>query len=135
MLNKEGIASELVYKAVRSSGSGGQHVNKVSTKVELHFNITASNALNEIQQTKLLNVLGNRITKNGILIISCDETRSQLRNKTIATRRLFQLLEASLKQREKGNQPPFQKLPNKNVWRLNVSKGEKKAQRKPPKFD
>ena len=134
-LDLEGITSELSYKATRSSGSGGQHVNKVSTKIELHFNIRESQFLNEFQKTKLLSALANRVTKNGILVMSCGESRSQLRNKTTVTQRFHELLKTSLKKRKKRKAT---RIPNAVKQKRLASKrkhSEKKAQRKPPKLD
>jgi ribosome-associated protein len=78
MFDKEAVLSELEFKAVRSSGSGGQHVNKVATKVELSFDIENSQFLSEVQKDLLKKQYKNRISKEGLLILSSDERRSQL---------------------------------------------------------
>ncbi len=72
---------EIRFRAVRSRGSGGQHVNKVSTKVELTFDIVDSERLDEGQKATLVKKLGSRVTKNGVLRITCDTERSQWANK------------------------------------------------------
>jgi len=64
--NKETLLNELNFKAVRSSGSGGQHVNKVSSKIELSFNLKDSLAFNEEQKQRLLLKLQQRLTKTKI---------------------------------------------------------------------
>ncbi len=97
MINKEAVLNELVFKAVRSSGSGGQHVNKVATKVELTFNLPQSTALNDWQKTRLLQKLKSRLTKEGMLVLQCADTRSQHKNKTLVINRFFELLELNLK--------------------------------------
>jgi len=83
--NKETLLNKLNFKAVRSSGSGGQHVNKVSSKIELSFNLKDSLAFNEEQKQRLLLKLQQRLTKKGILILQCDESRSQHKNKGLKT--------------------------------------------------
>ncbi len=80
----------------RSSGSGGQHVNKVSTKVELLFDVLKSQELDEEQKEKILDQLDNRINKEGILIISSEASRSQLQNKNKAIKKFEQLVTKAL---------------------------------------
>ena len=96
-MNKEGIHKEIFFKAVRSSGAGGQHVNKVSSKVELTFNVSTSSYFSEFEKKLLVKNLSSRLTKEGILKLSCGESRSQHSNKESAVKRLFKLLEAGLK--------------------------------------
>ena len=74
---------EIRFKAVRSSGPGGQHVNKTSSKVEASFAIHSSDALTDSEKNRLMKKLASRISSEGILMLSCGETRSQHRNKTI----------------------------------------------------
>lgn len=100
-MNKETIKSELQYKAVRSSGAGGQNVNKVSTKIQITFNPSVSAGLTEDEKKTLSEKLSNRITREGSLMVECDETRSQLKNKDLAIQRLFMLLENALKKDKK----------------------------------
>ncbi|MEP2690444.1 MULTISPECIES: alternative ribosome rescue aminoacyl-tRNA hydrolase ArfB [Maribacter] len=95
-MNQEQILNELQFKAIRSSGPGGQHANKVSSKVELSFQIAASDGLTERQKKRLLLKLGNKLSKEGVLILQCDESRSQHKNKDLVIKRFFKLLEKSL---------------------------------------
>tara|TARA_R100001594_G_scaffold135833_1_gene177843 strand:- start:58 stop:459 length:402 start_codon:yes stop_codon:yes gene_type:complete len=95
-VNQEQILNELQFKAIRSSGPGGQHANKVSSKVELSFQIAASDGLTERQKKRLLLKLGNKLSKEGVLILQCDESRSQHKNKDLVIKRFFKLLEKSL---------------------------------------
>jgi ribosome-associated protein len=88
---------EIEIKASRSSGKGGQNVNKVSTKIELVFDVNASELLNEEEKTVIMEKLSNRISKEGKLIIQSQESRSQLTNKEIAIDKLYELLENALK--------------------------------------
>ena len=95
-MNKETIYKELHFKAVRSSGAGGQHVNKVSSKVELYFDLASSEAFNEKEKQLLLKNLSNRINKEGVLKIYSSESRSQHTNKEKVVKRLFKMIEKGL---------------------------------------
>jgi len=128
------IRSELIMKAARSSGSGGQHVNKVSTKVEIHFHVNNSKGLEEIEKVRLSQKLANRITNAGVLIITCQQTRSQLKNKELAINKLFKLLKKGLYVKPIRKKKGISK--NQKAKRLKNKKehSEKKALRKPIKF-
>lgn len=90
------ILSEVKYKAVRSSGAGGQNVNKVSSKVVLAFDLKNSQALT-VEEKALLEIkISNRLTSEQILILSCDEDRSQLKNKAIVIQRFLDIVAAGL---------------------------------------
>lgn len=96
-MNWEDILRELKYKAVRSSGPGGQHVNKVSTKVEVSFDIAGSKFLNPDQKELLLNRLGSRLNSEGLLKLYASSSRSQLKNKKQVTQKLIDLLQEQLR--------------------------------------
>jgi ribosome-associated protein len=95
-LEKEKIISELNFKAVRSSGAGGQNVNKVSSKVVLTFDLMASQSLSDEQKLLIQNKLATRLTTENILILNCDEDRSQLKNKELVIKRFLDLIKKSL---------------------------------------
>jgi ribosome-associated protein len=95
-MEKEKIISELSFKAVRSSGAGGQNVNKVSSKVVLTFDLKNSKALTEEEKLLLETKLSSRLTTDLVLILNCDEDRSQLKNKEIVTKRLLEILKNGL---------------------------------------
>jgi len=95
------LKSELKFRTSRSSGPGGQSVNKLSTKVELLFDVWNSKVLSEEQKETLSEKLKNRINSDGILQLSSEETRSQLKNKEFVIERFFQLLNKALKPEKK----------------------------------
>lgn len=84
----------------RSSGSGGQHVNKVATKVELLLDVLNSQVLSDAQKELILKRLANRINQEGILQLFVDTTRSQLQNKALAIKKLDQILAKALAPRK-----------------------------------
>ncbi|UOA28790.1 alternative ribosome rescue aminoacyl-tRNA hydrolase ArfB [Pseudosulfitobacter sp. DSM 107133] len=87
---------ELSETFVRSSGPGGQNVNKVSSAVELRFEAARSPNLPDPVKTRLKRLAGRRWTNEGALVIQCEETRSQARNRDIARDRLVDLIKAAL---------------------------------------
>jgi ribosome-associated protein len=95
-LEVDKIISELHFKAVRSSGAGGQNVNKVSSKVVLTFDLKNSKALTQGEKLLLEIKLSSRLTTDLVLILNCDEDRSQIKNKEIVTKRFLQLIKKAL---------------------------------------
>lgn len=95
-MDKEKIISELSFKAVRSSGAGGQNVNKVSSKVVLTFDLNASQYLSEEEKELISNKIKSKLTSENILILNCDEDRSQLKNKEIVIKRFLEIITKAL---------------------------------------
>ena len=95
-MNKQVLLNELVFKAVRSSGPGGQHANKVSSRVELAYNIEASEVLDEEEKKRLKKYLKNRLSASGVLVMQCDDSRSQHQNKRLLIKRFISLVEKGL---------------------------------------
>ncbi|HEX8575569.1 MAG TPA: alternative ribosome rescue aminoacyl-tRNA hydrolase ArfB [Flavobacterium sp.] len=95
-METEKIISELHFKAVRSSGAGGQNVNKVSSKMVLSFDVLNSKALSDEEKELLLQKLASRLTSENNLILHCDEDRSQLRNKDIVIKRFLNIIKNAL---------------------------------------
>lgn len=90
------ILSELSFRTSRSSGAGGQHVNKTETKVECLFDVMASCGLNEVEKGLIFEKLAPRINDEGILAITSQKERSQLSNKEHTIDRLQALLAKAL---------------------------------------
>ncbi|MFC0181603.1 ribosome-associated protein [Pseudarcicella hirudinis] len=100
LLNQE-FSTELQFKATTSGGPGGQNVNKVATKVELRFNISESNLLDEAQKNRLSERLKKQINAAGELIVIAQEERTQLKNKTLAIRKFKEILKKNLTEPKK----------------------------------
>ena len=92
--------SELDYRASRSGGPGGQHVNTSSTRIELTWNVLASPSLSDDQRSRILDKLKNRIDEQGVLRVVASANRSQLRNREAATERFAQLIAEALVRRK-----------------------------------
>lgn len=95
-LNTEHLKSEFIFQASRSSGPGGQNVNKVNSKIELRFNIQDSSALTDVQKTILLTKLATRINSEGFLVVVSQRNRSQLDNKEDAITKTILLITKAL---------------------------------------
>ena len=134
-MEREKIISELSFKAVRSSGAGGQNVNKVSSKVVLTFDLKNSQALTEEEKLLLETKLSSRLTTDLVLILNCDEDRSQLKNKEIVIKRFLEIIKNGLivpKERKPTKIP-------KSIIRKRIkdkkSVSEVKKNRKKPNLD
>lgn len=92
-------APELQEAATRSSGPGGQHVNKTSTRVTLRWNVASSECLTPYQKRRLQQKLAARLTRRGDLIVNCDRTRSRARNREHARARIVEIVSGALARR------------------------------------
>jgi ribosome-associated protein len=133
-MEKEKLISELQFKAVRSSGAGGQNVNKVSSKVVLSFDVKNSNAFSNEEKNLLEINLSSRLTNEQILILNCDEDRSQLKNKEIVIKRFLAILEQGLyiPKIRKATKIPKSVIRKRLKDKKNLS--ETKKNRKKPEF-
>ena len=92
--------SELSFSATRSGGPGGQHVNKVSTSVTLAFDVVGSPSLSDWQRARIMAELATRISREGVLQVTAQDTRSQSANKELAVARFAELMAGALKPRK-----------------------------------
>jgi len=134
MLNKEQLEKECQFTATRSSGPGGQHVNKVSSRIELRFNVEESEVLNEAQKQIILSKLQTRINAEGCLILTCQESRSQPRNKELVLVKFFELLEEALKRRKKRIATKASKASRQKRLDSKKKDARKKEMRRKPDF-
>lgn len=121
------LHKEVKYTAVASSGPGGQHANKVATKVMLEWKVEESLAFAEAEHQRILYKLHNRLTKNGVLQLSSQESRSQATNKELVFKRFVKLINQVLiipKARKKRTLPRCKRLNDKKKH------SEKKAHRR-----
>lgn len=126
------LEGEIILSASRSSGPGGQHVNKVSTKIELRFNIPASDILSDEQKEILLNKLKNKITIDGDLVVTSQATRSQVKNREKAIDKFKMLIENALKPTKKRKPTKPTKAAREKRLETKKKLSEKKELRRPP---
>jgi len=131
-LRKRIPENELVIVTSRSSGPGGQNVNKVNTKVEIRFNLRDSPNLTDAEKDLILDRLKNRISISGTLIIRSQSERNQIRNRECAISKLFLLLSEALS--EDPERIPTEPTRGSVEKRLNKKRkrGDIKKERKPP---
>lgn len=128
------LLTELSYKAIRSSGAGGQNVNKVSSKVVLTFDLANSQAFDEAEKELLFSKLANKLSNENLLILNCDEDRSQRKNKEIVTKRFLEIIKNALivPKKRKATRIPRSVIEKRIKAKRNTS--EIKQNRKKPDF-
>ncbi|HAM99417.1 MAG TPA: aminoacyl-tRNA hydrolase [Marinilabiliales bacterium] len=126
------LMDELEFSASRSSGPGGQHVNKTNSKVELRFRLMESKVLTEEQIRQLAKKLGNQLTLEGEILVTCQTSRSQIKNKEEVIEKFLELVEKALKPRIK--RVPTKPSRTSVLKRLDTKKqlSQKKNLRKKP---
>jgi len=134
-VNIEDLIKELSFKAIRSSGAGGQHVNKVSSKIELTFDLENSSSLNLEEKELLYKNLATKLTKKNKLILFSDKSRSQHKNKEIAIKCFLDLLAEGLTRpkKRKATKPSKGSIQKRLKSKKKLS--EKKVTRKRPDVD
>ena len=118
--------NEIVWRFSRSSGPGGQNVNKVESQVEIIFNIKKSKSLNSFQKSLLLNKLNNKII-NGCISIKVQEQRTQLRNRQLAIQKLVLLLQSTITSEVKVRKST---TPTKSSQRKRIESKKKRGELK-----
>jgi ribosome-associated protein len=114
---------EVQVRAVRASGPGGQHVNKVSTAIELRFDVRASPSLPERVRARLYELAGNRLTQDGVIVMVAQSHRSQEMNRQDALERLLVLL------REAAKPPPPPRKKTKPTYASKLRRLDGKTKR------
>ncbi|MEE8192687.1 MAG: alternative ribosome rescue aminoacyl-tRNA hydrolase ArfB [Gemmatimonadales bacterium] len=122
---------ELSFRATRSGGPGGQHVNTSATRVEVRWNVTESPSLSDEQRRRLLERLGSRIDARGYLHVVAAERRSQLRNRQAAVERLSSLVSDALKQPKKRRKTRPPRAATKRRLDEKRQRGNVKRDRRP----
>lgn len=133
-MNKEVILTELQFKAVRSSGAGGQNVNKVASKVGLSFDLLNSKGLTEEEKNWLHQKLKNKLSKDCILNLTADTSRSQKQNKDLVIQRFLKLLEKSLQKPKLRKNRKLSKIEKEKRLRDKRKLAETKTNRKKPNW-
>ena len=134
-MNVEKILKEISFTAVRSGGPGGQHANKVSSKVVLMFDIPDSESISETEKERLVQKLTGRLNSREQIILTCDESRSQHKNKEIVTNRFITLLQETLKKQKKRVPTRVSKGEKARRMEAKKKRGLKKTLRQKPKWD
>jgi ribosome-associated protein len=127
--------AELVMRATRSSGAGGQHVNKTSSRIEISWNIRDSRALNDEQRERLMLGLASRLSDEGAIRTVASDTRSQLRNREAAERRLAETVAKALAVRKKRRATRRPRAANEARLTEKKKHSDKKRERKRPVTD
>ena len=126
------FSKEIKITASRSSGPGGQNVNKVNTKVEIRLNIAGSLILSDEEKLILLNKLANKINANAELIITSQSERTQLANKEAAIHKLNRMISNALKVKKKRRPTKVPKVSKEKRLQTKHIVSEKKENRKKP---
>ena len=134
-MNADQLQKEFSYSAVPSGGPGGQHANKVSTKVILRFDLAASEALSSGEKELLLARLGQKLNAEGQLLLSCDESRSQHRNRETVTGRCIEILQRALTPEKKRIPTSAGKAAKARRMEKKKRQAYKKALRRRPDLD
>jgi ribosome-associated protein len=130
LMDDRDFSAELHFSASRSSGPGGQHVNKVSTKMELRFHVASSALLSETEKEMILEKLGNRINAACELVLVSQSERSQLQNREKVTEKFYFLLTRAITPREKRKPTKPTKASKEERLEIKRQQSEKKERRR-----
>lgn len=129
----ECLKRELSYRTSRSSGPGGQHVNKTESRVELLWHLENSVCLSEEEKTLLRERLHSRITEEGMLILASEKHRSQQQNKADVTERFFTLIQAQIiPTKNRTPTKPTRSSIEKRISQKKIRGQIKRSRMKPP---
>ncbi|MFB0938789.1 MAG: alternative ribosome rescue aminoacyl-tRNA hydrolase ArfB [Urechidicola sp.] len=131
----ERLVKELTFKATRSGGAGGQHVNKVSSKVILTFDLVSSTVLEEDEKEILLKNLKTRLTKDKLLLLNCSESRSQHKNKELVINRFLKIISEGLKVKKVRKKSKVSRAAIKKRLEKKSRHALKKSNRRKPRID
>jgi ribosome-associated protein len=127
--------AEVDYRATRSGGPGGQHVNTSSTRIEVWWNVRSSPTLTEEQRARLLERLSSRLDTEGRLRVVASESRSQLRNRDAATERLRELVASALAVRKPRKRTKPSRAAKAARLEAKRRRSALKRERRPPRRD
>jgi ribosome-associated protein len=125
-INTSIIRRELVFTASRSDGPGGQNVNKVNSKITLKFDILNSKVLDEDQKNTVIGKLASEVTKDGVLILTSQEYRSQLQNKEVVISKFEKLLSRAFEKKKKRKATK----PSKSSVQERITQKKRNAEKK-----
>lgn len=132
VLGNRDFSHEFEFQFSKSGGPGGQHVNKTSSKVELRFDIDASELLSEEEKEMIKERLKNRISNENVLIISSRSTRSQVKNREKAVIKFYELLNKALQPKKKRKPTkPSKAAKEKRLKKKHIQSGKKEQRKKP----
>jgi ribosome-associated protein len=127
--------AELTYRATRSGGPGGQHVNTSATRVEVEFDVASSPSLTDAQRARIMERMANRIDGSGLLRLASSEQRSQHQNREDVTQRLARLLADALKERKARKRTKVPRAAKEARLKSKKQRAETKRRRGPVKRD
>lgn len=134
MISKEKLLKEVDFKAVLSGGPGGQHANKTSTKVVLSWSMKNSQLFTEEQKERLQDQLSTKLTKEQVLQLSSDHSRSQHKNKEVVIKKFLKLIEKGLHIPRKRKKTKPSRASKKRRLENKKRKSQIKVNRKKPKW-
>ena len=120
------FSDEFVFKTSRSSGPGGQHINKTETRVTLRFNVLESKYLDSEQKNRIIQKLSGYVNAEGELIINAEDSRSQIRNKELCVQKFYDFIEYALKKPKKR----IPTKPSRAAIRKRIENKRKNAEKK-----
>jgi ribosome-associated protein len=129
-MNQAGLIKECKYNFARSGGKGGQNVNKVSTKVELYFDVLCSRILTDTEKQMVFKKAGNKINAEGLLQITNETDRTQLANKEKAQKKFLKVIEMALKPEIKRVKTVAPAVENEKRIQIKKVTSEKKMSRR-----